>query len=69
MKELKELNIRLKDRLDKIEEDQKNKQKDINYLLKKMKNLNNHENKENNKVNNEEILKVKRKVKGQKWNH
>jgi hypothetical protein len=63
LKELKELNIRLKDRLDKIEEDQKNKQKDINYLLKKMKNLNNHENKENNKVNNEEILKVKKKSK------
>jgi len=47
MKKLKEMNNQLQNRLDKIEQDQKNKQKDINYLMKILNNNNN--NKENNK--------------------
>ncbi len=57
MKKLKEMNTKLKNRLDKIEEEQKNKQKDINYLMKKLNNFNN--NKENTKENNLENNKIK----------
>ena len=52
MKKLKEMNNKLQNRLDKIEEAQKNKQKDINYLMKK---LNSNNNKENNKENNQDM--------------
>ena len=65
MKKLKEMNNQLQNRLDKIEKDQKNKQKDINYLMKI---LNNNNNKENNKDMNLEINKknIKKKSKRKK---
>ena len=56
MKKLKEINNQLQNRLDKIEQDQKNKQKDINYLMKILNN-----NKENNKEMNLEINKNNKK--------
>jgi len=59
MNQLKELNNKLKNRLDKIEEEQKNKQKDIDYLLKRINNLNNSGN--NNNENNKEVDKAQLK--------
>ena len=57
MKKLKEMNNQLQNRLDKIEQDQKNKQKDINYLMKIL----NNNNKENDKEMNLEINKNNKK--------
>lgn len=59
MNQLKEFNTKLKNRLDKFEEEQKNNQKNINYLLKKA----NHSNKsqENNEEKSKENLKDNKK--------
>ena len=59
MNKLKELNNKLKNRLDKIEEEQKNKQKDIDYLLKRINNLNNNDKKE--KDNEADKVQMKNK--------
>ena len=64
VKQLKELGNQLINRLDKIEEEQKNKQKEINYLLKKANNKN--KIKENNKEKIKENLKINNKKKNKK---
>lgn len=60
MNQLKELNTKLKNRLDKFEEEQKNNQKNINYLLKKA-NKSNKSQESNNGEKNKDNIKNNQK--------